>query len=961
MSSRWTWPASRSSSASAASPPSVRPTTTSSKARGGREQQQPSSSACSGGAPQHAKEQKALELMHEMRAEHSRLQRAHSHVDSGIRSTSPKQRSPPPQQAQAQASGRGSASHGTPSTHAAASVRESSVPPLEMASPELESDRPRWGLRSRYTYAQWRALKQKEADERKAHEDAAARALAKQRQAAKRARLDQEAADRRSKQAEAEAAASANLEPKAHGQQEAEGAAVGAAVGDAVVMEAAVSAHAGARPPATTTTTTTATTTQKAATEDARGGKHLPQSEQTPVKLDGSPPPKQVQSTERLPPPRASARNTLGHAARHSSRGDGGLANVYSSRSYAAAAAAARKNGRGEGEEGTRRSYMESYRNLQQQEQQQESAPTQRSARSSFMDATQRSADRTGSLKSERSSESPTGRFHPDRNERIMRRQLDPHSNINYYATNRQGGRYGAPDNDQKLGTGALLASQAFFESLRHGLNPDTPSPRGAGWSTFRGQTSTRGMWQGTTSPGRTSRSSRDKVEHIEDDVRTRLGIEPARADWTEKQLHAQWAEVNAPVERHMERHLEKMAALAHTEHLLDRAELEQLHERIDESVRDRQSYREQVASIHLHSWAQPLVDRGINGGARGAAHAKKHRRRVEGIWSARRERGRQLQEEPQYSYSGRLLPASQRRAPSVAHGVRFGDFDEEEGEGVGGGEEEEGDGGESERSDTSSLRGIRRGERAAWRTFLNGGRGYEEEGDEGGEGRVELLREEKHLTQLQDEQSLYTGIQHARRVRGTIKEEEEEEEEEEADEAAPGEEHANMASAPLGAGDDASRSDGGFAGLPMKVPKPLGDLADVFSRSARWLQAEAEVVIAASSREPSELSFRSDHPMSFRTAVMAATEHAAAKDALPWRRQAVWETTPASAKVVSKVPLHVEEEAAPSPDEPMDETREADPWAEDFPDALRAPSLAESTAESKDVLVKVEDKDLAV
>ena len=52
-------------------------------------------------------------------------------------------------------------------------------------------------------------------------------------------------------------------------------------------------------------------------------------------------------------------------------------------------------------------------------------------------------------------------------------------------------------------------------------------------------------------------------MEHIETDVRLRLGIASAEPDWSEKQLHVQWVkEGNPSVARYMARYLAKNAPL---------------------------------------------------------------------------------------------------------------------------------------------------------------------------------------------------------------------------------------------------------------------------------------------------------------------------------------------------------------------------------------------------------------
>ena len=328
--------------------------------------------------------------------------------------------------------------------------------------------------------------------------------MAQQRALAKQQRLQREAEERAARQAAAEAQNSSSLEGKAPQREEEEaggGRGPGATVDDGNLAESMAVGDAAIMEPPSYGASPAAGGLAEDGNPPTVGGKNLPQPEQaaeasarvafsTRGTRNGLPPPKQAQSTDPLHHVRPSSR--LGSVSaraddRHATPLGGGFHTVYSSRSYAAAYAAAAAAGMAPGgmapggmapggmapsarasvsasvsasepasdAAGTARAYMDSYRSV-----------GRRSARS-YMDSTQRSASRVGGMSTDRSSSSPTGRFHPDVGERIMQRQLDPHANIDYYATVRnQGGRYGAPDNDCKMGTGGMIASQAFFESL---------------------------------------------------------------------------------------------------------------------------------------------------------------------------------------------------------------------------------------------------------------------------------------------------------------------------------------------------------------------------------------------------------------------------------------------------------------------------------------------------------------
>ena len=110
-------------------------------------------------------------------------------------------------------------------------------------------------------------------------------------------------------------------------------------------------------------------------------------------------------------------------------------------------------------------------------------------------------------------------------------RKADPHTNIDYYAPNN------APDNDRKMKESSFLASQAFIESLRtypqdeFHYAPESPKPDGV--VHYAGNTLTRAHWHGEgAEAGRAGHVPPSSSEHIESDVRMRLGIAPAKDGW---------------------------------------------------------------------------------------------------------------------------------------------------------------------------------------------------------------------------------------------------------------------------------------------------------------------------------------------------------------------------------------------------------------------------------------------
>ena len=126
----------------------------------------------------------------------------------------------------------------------------------------------------------------------------------------------------------------------------------------------------------------------------------------------------------------------------------------------------------------------------------------------------------TGAARVSRVTSSPTGRTHPNPERRADLRGADMLTNINYFAAG------GAQDNDRKMKEAGWINSQAWFESLRY-------YPRGAEAAknddceiTFSGNT------HGAHVP----------AEHLENDVRNRIGIASADPAWSAYQLPETWA-----------------------------------------------------------------------------------------------------------------------------------------------------------------------------------------------------------------------------------------------------------------------------------------------------------------------------------------------------------------------------------------------------------------------------------
>lgn len=81
---------------------------------------------------------------------------------------------------------------------------------------------------------------------------------------------------------------------------------------------------------------------------------------------------------------------------------------------------------------------------------------------------------------------------------------------------------FGAPDNDRLVKEASWLSTQSWFESLRYYPKGEDADDDEVAYS---------GMTHGMSAPS----------EHLETDVRTRLGIAKADSDWSPDQLQMQW------------------------------------------------------------------------------------------------------------------------------------------------------------------------------------------------------------------------------------------------------------------------------------------------------------------------------------------------------------------------------------------------------------------------------------
>ena len=129
---------------------------------------------------------------------------------------------------------------------------------------------------------------------------------------------------------------------------------------------------------------------------------------------------------------------------------------------------------------------------------------------------------------------SPSTRCHPNQDRRNELRGADMFSNINYFATSRVPNAvsrvgdavYGAPDNDRRMKEASWISSQAWFESLRYYPKGREAADNDDCEATFSGNT----------------HGSKVPAEHLENDVRNRVGIAAADPGWTPAQLIEPWA-----------------------------------------------------------------------------------------------------------------------------------------------------------------------------------------------------------------------------------------------------------------------------------------------------------------------------------------------------------------------------------------------------------------------------------
>jgi len=148
---------------------------------------------------------------------------------------------------------------------------------------------------------------------------------------------------------------------------------------------------------------------------------------------------------------------------------------------------------------------------------------------------------------------SPSGKMHANLERRNDLRNADMFSNINYFATARQpfvaqtsgDAVYSAPDNDRRMKEASWISSQAWFESLRYYPKGEEAVKNDDCEATFNGNT------HGSTVPS----------EHLENDVRNRVGLAPADPAWMPHQLQEQWA----PEMEHRMKHLSVTNSVAHS------------------------------------------------------------------------------------------------------------------------------------------------------------------------------------------------------------------------------------------------------------------------------------------------------------------------------------------------------------------------------------------------------------
>ena len=101
-----------------------------------------------------------------------------------------------------------------------------------------------------------------------------------------------------------------------------------------------------------------------------------------------------------------------------------------------------------------------------------------------------------------------------------------------------------APDNDRKMKESSWLTGQAFIESLRY-------YPKG---NRALENNDCEATYSGCTHSARQMNVS----EHIETDVRLRLGITPADQDWRDEQCPREWFPEKRPT---MIKHMAKVRA----------------------------------------------------------------------------------------------------------------------------------------------------------------------------------------------------------------------------------------------------------------------------------------------------------------------------------------------------------------------------------------------------------------
>lgn len=129
---------------------------------------------------------------------------------------------------------------------------------------------------------------------------------------------------------------------------------------------------------------------------------------------------------------------------------------------------------------------------------------------------------------------SPSTRCHPNQERRNELRNADMFTNINYFATSRVPNRvsntgdavYGAPDNDRRMKESSWISSQAWFESLRYYPRGQEAVENDDCEATYSGNT----------------HGSKVPAEHLENDVRNRVGIAAADPGWMPSQLPEPWA-----------------------------------------------------------------------------------------------------------------------------------------------------------------------------------------------------------------------------------------------------------------------------------------------------------------------------------------------------------------------------------------------------------------------------------